>query len=131
VPSVLIGSSPLTISVPWYITAFFKMISPFIDPHTRTKMIFNEPIANYIPAEQLLIPFGGSLEFEYDHDVYWPALDKLCTTRRRDYHERWVRAGKQIGEHEAYLRGGEAKSLNGELLGSNFEEGFAEKGQSA
>jgi hypothetical protein len=93
-------------------------------------MKFNEPISDYIPPEQLLIPYGGSLDFEYDHDVYWPALEKLCITRRRDYHGRWVKAGKQIGELETYLKGGDAKSLNGELLGSGFEEGFMENTQS-
>ena len=36
-------------------------------------------------------------------------------------------AGKQIGENEVYLRGGNAKCLNGELLGTDFEEGFMEK----
>jgi CRAL/TRIO domain len=113
--------------VPWYITTFFKLITPFIDPHTRTKLKFNEPMTNYIPSEQLLKPFGGDVEFEYKHDIYWPALDELCTTRRNDYFARWVKAGKQIGEHEAYLRGGDVKCLNGAFSGIDFKESFAKE----
>lgn len=111
--------------VPWYITIFFKVISPFIDPLTKTKLKFNENNADYIPPEQLLIPFGGDVDFEYNHEVYWPALNKLCTSRRNDYHARWVKAGKQIGEIEKYLRGGDAKSLNGECSGIDLKEGFS------
>jgi hypothetical protein len=113
-------------TVPWYITAFFKIISPLIDPHTKTKLKFNEPMTNYVPAEQLLVPFGGKVEFEYKHDVYWPALDKLCSRRRKDYVARWEKAGKQIGESEFYMRGGDGTSINGEFVGSDMREGFVE-----
>ena len=84
-------------------------------------------MTNYVPPEQLLKPFGGQVEFDYHHDIYWPALDKLCTLRREDYFARWVKAGKQIGEHELYLRGGDAKCLSGEHTGTNICEGFAKK----
>jgi hypothetical protein len=103
------------------------MISPLIDPHTRTKMKFNEPIANYVPPEQLLTQFGGKVEFEYKHDIYWPSLYKLCTLRREDYYGRWLKAGKQIGENETYLRGGDAKSINGMFSGLDFKEGFSQQ----
>ncbi len=105
--------------MPWYIAGFFRLITPFIDPITRSKLKFNENIANYVPEEQLLIPFGGKVEFEYKHDVYWPALDKLCTQRRAECRARWEKAGKQIGEHEGYLRGGEQSSLSGEHKGTD------------
>jgi hypothetical protein len=115
----------LITDLPWYISAFFKMISPFIDPHTKTKLKFNEPMTNFVPPEQLLTNFGGKLEFEYEHATYWPALDALCSRRRKDYVARWEKAGKQIGESETYLKGGEEKSLNGEHTGTDFLEGFA------
>ncbi len=113
-------------TVPWYISAFFKLITPFIDPVTRQKLVFSEPISNHVPVEQLLIPFGGEVEFEYKHDVYWPALDKLCTQRRKEYLARWVKAGRQIGEYETYLRGGEQTCLNGEHKGTDFRGGLGE-----
>jgi hypothetical protein len=100
--------------VPWYVTGFFKLISPFIDPVTKAKMKFNEPFANFIPKEQLLTKFDGDLEFEYKHDVYWPALNELCQQRRKDYVARWEKAGKQIGESEAYLKGADVKSISDE-----------------
>ena len=83
-------------------------------------------MTNYVPAEQLLVPFGGKVEFEYNHGTYWPALHKLCNRRRKDYVARWVKGGKQIGESEVFLRGGESKCVSGEFAGLEFKEGFAE-----
>lgn len=84
---------------------FFKLITPFIDPHTREKLKFNEDMRQYVPAEQLWDTFKGDLEFEYDHSVYWPALTKLCSERREARLQRWIAGGKQIGESEDYLAG--------------------------
>lgn len=88
------------------------MISPFIDPVTREKMKFNESLRNWVPPEQLWKQSGGDLEFDYEHDVYWPALDAETKRRRELYRERWVAAGKRIGEYEEYLRGGSQKSIS-------------------
>ena len=98
-------------TVPWYIATFFKLISPLIDPVTKSKMVFNEPFAKYVPSNQLLQQFGGSLDFTYDHSEYWPALIKLCADRRESQRKRWEESGKRIGEFEAYLRGGGQKPL--------------------
>lgn len=106
-------------TVPWYVNAFYKLISPFIDPVTTSKMKFNEPLINHVPAEQLLKHYGGNVEFEYKHDVYWPALVELCDSRRGEYIARWEKAGKQMGEVEKYLRGGDALSLDGKHNGSD------------
>lgn len=54
---------------------------------------------------------SGDVAFEYDHATYWPALNKLAEQRRKAYRERWIQAGKRIGEHEDYLKGGTAPSL--------------------
>lgn len=112
--------------VPWYVTTFFRLISPFIDPVTKEKMKFNEPLVRYVPAEQLKKEFGGEADFEYKHEIYWPSLCELAAKRRKDYFARWEKAGKQIGEHEAYLRGGEESCLNGVYRGVEFPEGFVE-----
>lgn len=58
-----------------------------------------------MPAQQLLKSVGGDVEFEYDHSVYWPALNKLAEQRREAKLERWVQGGKQVGEVENYLKG--------------------------
>lgn len=58
-----------------------------------------------MPPEQLWKEFQGDCEFDYDHDTYWPALTKLCEERRLEQKARWEKAGKNYGEHEAYIRG--------------------------
>lgn len=95
----------LIINVPWVVWGFFKLITPFIDPHTREKLKFNEDMNQYVPSEQLWTEFHGTLEFDYEHEVYWPALTKLAAERRAERLARWEAGGKQIGELEDYLAG--------------------------
>lgn len=87
------------------VNGFFKLITPFIDPLTREKLKFNEDMSQYVPKEQLWTEFNGSLEFDYDHSVYWPALVKMCDEKREARLQRWIAGGKQIGELEDYLAG--------------------------
>ncbi|KAK5939095.1 Phosphatidylinositol transfer protein (PITP) [Knufia obscura] len=98
-------------NVPWVIWGFFKMITPFIDPVTKEKIKFNEDFGLHVPREQLMKEAKGSVNFQYDHATYWPALNKLCELKRNAFRERWEAAGKRIGEYEMYLRGGEQKPL--------------------
>lgn len=86
------------------------MITPFIDPVTKQKLRFNEEMSTTVPKEQLLKRNGGSVEFEYDHSEYWPALNQLAESRRKEYRSRWEQAGCKIGEHEDYLRGAPSSS---------------------
>ena len=99
--------------VPLFVWGFFKLISPFIDPLTREKMKFNENLRDFVPPAQLWSIQGGDAHFEYDHSVYWSALVELAARRRNAYRERWVRAGKAIGESESYLRGSGSPSVTG------------------
>ncbi|KAK1760410.1 CRAL-TRIO domain-containing protein [Echria macrotheca] len=101
----------LIINTPWVIQGFFKLITPFIDPHTREKLKFNEDMKKYVPNEQLWTTFNGALDFEYDHAVYWPALTKLAAERREARRQRWIAGGKQIGESEDYLAGHAASGV--------------------
>lgn len=110
--------------MPWYVTAFLKLISPFIDPVTKTKIRYNEPLTDGIPASQLMKESGGECEFQYDHAVYWPALESLAAARRKEKRERWEKAGKHIGESEAYLWGGDEPSV-GAAKGGDDVEGIA------
>jgi hypothetical protein len=100
--------------VPWYVTAFLKLITPFIDPVTKSKIKYNEPLIDHVPASQLMKAAGGEVDFTYDHSIYWPALDKMAAERRQQRHERWEKAGKLIGESELYLWGGAEKSVGGQ-----------------
>lgn len=90
---------------------FFKLITPFIDPLTREKLKFNEDMALHVPPSQLLRQNGGEVEFEYDHSVYWPALNQMAKAKRTAYVARWEKAGKHLGESEDHLRGGSEPSL--------------------
>lgn len=85
------------------------MITPFIDPVTVTKMRFNELYRDNIPPSQLLKTWGGEANFQYEHDVYWPALDAFAKKRKQAFRERWEARGKKIGDDEWILRGGEPR----------------------
>lgn len=101
-------------AVPWLFSGFFRVIQPFIDPVTREKLKFNEDMTKYVPPEQLWsADWGGDMDFEYDHGVYWPALHDMCRQRRQRRAARWAAAGKEIGESEEYLAGGTAVSVTG------------------
>jgi CRAL/TRIO domain/CRAL/TRIO, N-terminal domain len=102
----------LVTNVPFYIWGFFKLITPFIDPLTREKIKFNEDSGLHVPREQLLKESGGHVEFSYDHDQYWPALNKLCEAKRVSICQRWEKGGKRVGELEIYLKGGQEQSLS-------------------
>lgn len=101
----------LIINVPWVVWGFFKLITPFIDPLTREKLKFNEDMRQYVSPQQLWKEFQGDLDFEYDHKTYWPALLKLCGEKRSQQRERWVNGGKNYGESEVYMKGGDASSV--------------------
>ncbi|KAI1139051.1 CRAL/TRIO domain-containing protein [Hypoxylon sp. FL0543] len=103
----------MIINIPWVVSGFFKLITPFIDPLTREKLKFNEDMTQFVPKEQLWSEFpGGELLFEYDHDVYWPALQKLCAEKRAEQVRRWEAGGKQIGEKEDYLKGYDTEGVS-------------------
>lgn len=103
------NNNPVT--VPFLVWGFFKLITPFIDPLTKEKLKFNEDMRQYVPPEQLWTEFHGDLDFEYDHETYWPALVNLCNEKRKASTERWVKGGKLFGESEAYLKGGAVPSV--------------------
>ncbi|KAL8639421.1 MAG: hypothetical protein Q9228_003542 [Teloschistes exilis] len=97
----------LVINIPWVVWTFFKLINPFIDPMTREKLKFDQDLRQFVPPAQLLKTYGGDVNFTYDHEAYWPALNELAAKKRAAMVERWAGAGKKIGESEFYLRGGE------------------------
>ena len=77
----------------------------------------------YVPPEQLWsADWGGDMDFEYDHAVYWPALNDMCRRRREEKTRRWEAAGKEVGESEVYLSGGTDKSAKGFTYVAGEEE---------
>ncbi|KAI3625516.1 hypothetical protein CBS9595_000877 [Malassezia furfur] len=65
---------------PRFITAFFTALSPFLDPVTKDKIRFNYPdMTEFIRPDQLDDQFpGGTYPYEFDFNVYWPALIEAC-----------------------------------------------------
>jgi hypothetical protein len=99
----------LILNVPWILNAFFKLISPFIDPLTRTKMKFNPTVVGSGPdtAETFFVKeqvmkesWGGDIDFEYKHDEYWPKLVKMAEERHESWFNRWKELGGKIGIKE-------------------------------
>ncbi|MCH0630086.1 hypothetical protein JNB11_08975 [Kocuria palustris] len=91
-------------NVPWIGHAFFKLASPFIDPYTRLKTIFDGNFGDWVPREQLDKEFKGMLNFEYKHDVYWPKMVEMAEAKQKVYMENFERLGKKIGLSEYDLR---------------------------
>ncbi|TFY66799.1 hypothetical protein EVG20_g4284 [Dentipellis fragilis] len=94
----------LILNVPFILNAFFKLISPFIDPITRTKMKFNPKAVEdgLFTADELFAQggWGGAREFEWDHAQYWPSLLKTCAERREKHYARWRELGAKVGVSE-------------------------------
>ncbi|KAG7195490.1 uncharacterized protein KQ657_003253 [Scheffersomyces spartinae] len=83
---------------------FLKMAGPFIDPYTRLKTIYDQPFEEYVPKEQLDKEFNGLLDFEYDHDIYWPEMNKMAERKHQIYMDNFKRLGGKIGHSEFILR---------------------------
>lgn len=107
------------LSSSWLVDGFFRILTPFIDPQTREKLVFNGDAKEIVPVEQLSKDYQGDLEFEYDHKIYWPALLKLCAEKRQSRWERWIKAGKNYGESESYLKGGDELSVSQQEIDKN------------
>ncbi|GAA5898558.1 CRAL-TRIO domain-containing protein [Sporobolomyces salmoneus] len=100
----------ICVNIPGFFFTFYKLVSPFVDPVTKEKIRFLEGQADatsLIPPEQLQRIFGGSVNFEYDHSKYFPALTKLCFGRKEECLRRWKEFGGGLcGVDEAIIRGG-------------------------
>ena len=116
----------LVLNVPWMVWGFFKLITPFIDPMTKEKLKFEgKDLKGLVPEGQLLRKFGGEVEFEYRHGVYWPGLCEEAERRREGMRRRWEGRGGEVGGSEVFLRGGaeEGESSEGMGGGEGVEKG--------
>jgi hypothetical protein len=95
-----LGAS-LILNVPFLLHAFYKMISPLIDPITRNKMKFNpKPVEDGLFAADELFKdsgWGGSREFVWDHEKYWGSLVRMCDEIRAGQMARWRELGARVG----------------------------------
>lgn len=109
------------VNVPSVFYVFYKIIGPFVDPVTKEKVRrpsqtspltlrqihFNEDANKLIPSDQLMKDsFGGAVDFQYEHETYFPALEKLCAAKKAANFARWVQYGEgRCGLSEAVIRG--------------------------
>ncbi|KAJ7227257.1 CRAL-TRIO domain-containing protein [Mycena pura] len=94
----------LILNVPFLINAFYKLMNPFIDPVTRIKLKFNPRVIQdgiFAPDQLMTQGWGGSCNFEYAHDKYWPALVSLCNERAELWKANWEKMGGKVGLKEA------------------------------
>ncbi|KAJ2557491.1 hypothetical protein EV175_001318 [Coemansia sp. RSA 1933] len=78
------------VSPPMYFVLFYRIIAPFIDPVTKAKIAFVDlsaqkptsddgvwvDIFDHIAPESLERDVGGSWDFKFVQDDYWPELEK-------------------------------------------------------
>jgi hypothetical protein len=105
----------LILNVPWALNMFFKLISPLIDPVTRTKMRFNPQAVKdgLFTPDQLVKNWGGEVEVVYEHEKYWPALVSSTEGRQKEWMERWRALGGTVGIKEWDYKHGAVVSETG------------------
>lgn len=97
-----------SVNVPWVFKMFWNAIQPFIDPVTKNKCHFDEPVRNQVPSDQLSADYGGDVDSKYDHDAYWPALLRITKERRDEMLRRFKEdCNSEIGASEWVIRGGD------------------------
>lgn len=106
------------INLPFLINAFFKIITPFVDPITRPKMKFNPQVVpdGLFTANQCWKEFGGNCEFVYNHEIYWNSLLTLCNEKKKVQMKRWRQLGAKVGIKEWDVRRPLDEKAEGEIM---------------
>lgn len=65
-------------------------------------------------ADMVMKEWGGKCDFVYQHDKYWPMLDKMCENNRMGWMEKWRTLGGKVGVKEW--------DYKGEASGDNLKE---------
>jgi hypothetical protein len=72
-----------------------------MDPVTRNKLKFNpKPIQDgMFTADELFKEggWGGSRDFVWDHEKYWPAFVRMCDEIGKGQMARWRKLGARVG----------------------------------
>jgi hypothetical protein len=131
--------------LPWLLHAFYKLITPFIDPLTRLKMVFNPVITEnglfrtavdaeawsvnsaasrvFEPEQLVQEGWNGSQPFVYSQAVYWEALVKLCEERRSRMIAAWHRMEGKVGTKEWEVKVAvRDETMNGVVDAANVAE---------
>ncbi|KDR76225.1 hypothetical protein GALMADRAFT_247498 [Galerina marginata CBS 339.88] len=100
----------LVINVPFLVNAFFKIVMPFVDPITRNKVKFNPKIFEdgFFKTDMVMKEWGGSRNFEYVHEKYWPDFVSTCEKRVKTWKDNWKVLGSKVGISEWDYKKGNA-----------------------
>ncbi|TFK27524.1 CRAL/TRIO domain-containing protein, partial [Coprinopsis marcescibilis] len=93
----------LLLNIPFLVSAFMRIIMPFVDPVTRHKVKMNpQVVKDGLYEEDMLMRewWGGNREFEYVHEKYWPALVSSTEERVQGWMRRWRELGGGVGVRE-------------------------------
>ncbi|ODV93292.1 hypothetical protein PACTADRAFT_46955 [Pachysolen tannophilus NRRL Y-2460] len=105
----------LFVNIPWYARIFLDICYPFVDPYTKQKISFDKPFSEFIPLAQLGVEYDGDANFEYVHEKYWAALNRIKDTKRKHYMDRFEKLGATIGLNELDLRS-DAPIVDGKVI---------------
>ncbi|KAJ7067012.1 CRAL/TRIO domain-containing protein [Mycena amicta] len=110
----------LILNVPFLLNAFYKLITPFIDPVTRLKMKFNPKVVEegIFAPNMVTENWGGATIFNYRHEEYWPALVAMTNERRALWMENWRAMGAKVGLKEVDYKKGTPKETPTESIPS-------------
>jgi len=69
----------LIYDAPWIVTGAWKVIKPWLDPVTASKVTFinKGTLPEYIPADVLPIEYGGTDTFQYDYEKCRALIEKV------------------------------------------------------
>lgn len=91
-------------NTPLILNLLLKFVLAFIDPITRSKF---KPDPSSLLKDRIFAPqqlmkqtWGGTLDFEYQHDKYWKELIRVTDERRERWKEQWRGLGSNIGTRE-------------------------------
>ncbi|SCV03144.1 LANO_0G02410g1_1 [Lachancea nothofagi CBS 11611] len=99
-----LGRAVLT-NIPWYGWNFLKLFHPFIDPSTRSKIVYDEAFENYVENSQLELIHSGRLNFAYDNNIYLSDLSQCIAERKNHMRERFLELGGSVALSEFDLKG--------------------------
>ncbi|KAH6913447.1 CRAL/TRIO domain-containing protein [Coprinopsis sp. MPI-PUGE-AT-0042] len=100
----------LILNIPFLVNAFFKLVSPFIDPVTRNKLKFNpKAVEDGLMDKDMVMKewWGGDRDFEHVHEKYWPEMVKNCENNVAKWTTKWKALGGTIGISEWAYKGGQ------------------------
>jgi hypothetical protein len=91
--------------VPWILSSFFTMISPFLDPATRAKIVMlrsPEGVKDSIPLDMLDARFSGQWHYQFNSDKYWNSLIDFCGIASDGTRSHPSKARSQQGDEQSH-----------------------------